>query len=236
LQIDPPNQEIARLPEHTLGYFAVSLPEGFYDDAVLDALRSEDPEGFESMSAEAEEFLGVDLFDELLPALGGDTLFAVIEAAEGVIAEQSQIDIGLVGALGVGDVTPVATAVGSIEDLARGEGIDFVGENPTVVVADGTELMAYALTEDALVVGSPTSIVVDYLEGSGGLTDGALYQELDAALVGDGLTAFVDLDRIFALARDAGADLPDLPMRGIGAGGRADGRVSKGSVLILIDY
>jgi hypothetical protein len=105
-----------------------------------------------------------------------------------------------------------------------------------VVVAEGDELLAYGLTDRALVLGTPPGVVADYLTGSGGLIDSPLYRDLDAALVGDGLAVYVDLESSLALAREFEPDIPDLPLRGVGAAGTVDGRVTRGSLLILIDY
>jgi hypothetical protein len=160
----------------------------------------------------------------------------VVEERAGLIVEQGGVPLGIIGSLGVVDRPPVATALGSVEELIEEQGFTLAGESPIIVVADGNELLAYALTDDALVLGSPPAVVVDYLGGEGGLTDSAIYRELDSALVGEGLSFYVDLERTLALVAEFEEDMPDLPLRGVGASGRTDGRVTRASLLILIDY
>lgn len=234
--LEAPADAVSTLPIETLGYVAFTIPEGLVDESVIESLRSVDPFAYESLAEEAERMLGVDLFDELLPALGGDAVIAVIEARTGVIAQQGGVPLGLVGALGVVDRSPVATALASVEGLIADTGLVVVDGEPTIIGADGEEFVAYALTSDALVIGSPTYLVEDYVGGDGGLTDSNVYRELDAALVGDGLLFYVDLERSLDLAQEFDTSIPEFPLRGMGASGAIDGRVSRGSMLILIDY
>jgi hypothetical protein len=236
VSFDIPAAAISRLPADTIGYFAFAIPEGFLDEAIIEALRSADPLAFDSLSEQADELLGVDVFDSLIPAFAGDSLLAVVEERAGLIVEQAGVPLGIIGSLGVVDRPPVATALGSVEELIEEQGFTLAGESPIIVVADGNELLAYSLTDDALVVGSPPAVVVDYLGGEGGLTDSAIYRELDSALVGEGLSFYVDLERTLALVAEFEEDMPDLPLRGVGASGRTDGRVTRASLLILIDY
>jgi hypothetical protein len=236
VSFDVPVDSVAALPPETLGYLAFTIPEGVVDDTIIEGFRSVDPLAYDTLAEEAEELLGVDVFGVLLPAFAGDSMFAVVEARTGLIAEQSGVPLGLLGSLGVVDRPPVATALGSVEGLIEEQGFTLVGENPTVVVADGTEFVAYALTEGALVLGSPPPVVVNYLGGAGGLTDGSLYRELDDALVGEGMSFYLDLEQSLALAREFEESIPTLPLRGVGASGSTDGRVTRGSLLILIDY
>jgi len=236
ISFEVPVDAVTALPADTIGYFAFAVPQGEVDDALIEALRSVDPAAYDSMAAQADELLGVDVFGALLPAFAGDSMFAVVEARSGVIAEQGGVPLGVLGSLGVVDRSPVATALGSIEELIAEQGLGLVGDNPTVVVVDGSEMLAYALTDDALVLGSPPPVVVDYLGGAGGLTENAVYRELDAALVGDGLSFYLDLERALALAGEFEEEFPAFPLRGVGASGDTDGRVTRGSLLILVDY
>lgn len=234
--LEAPTASVSSLPAETIGYFAFTIPDGVVDETLIESLRSADPLTYDSLTEEAEELLGVDLFDELLPAFAGDSLFAVIEARTGIIAQQGGVPLGLLGALGVADRPPVSTALESVEGLVAEAGLTVLGENPTIVGADGEEFVAYTLTDDALVIGSPTYLVTDYVAGEGGLTNSSVYRDLDAALVGDGLLFYVDLERSLALAQEFDESIPAFPLVGVGASGTTDGRVTHGSLLILIDY
>lgn len=236
VEFDVPTDAVSLLPAETIGYFAFTLPEGVVDETALDSLRSADPFAYESLMEEAEKLLGVDLFDELLPAFAGDFLLAVIETRTGMIAEQSGVPLGVLGVGGVVDRAPVGRALDSVEERMAEAGFPATGEDPTIVMVDGREFAAYTLADDALVIGSPAHLVTGYTAGDGGLTDSSLYKELDEAMIGDGLLFFVDLERALALGREFGESVPEYPVRGIGAAGTADGPVSLGSMLILIDY
>jgi hypothetical protein len=139
--------------------------------------------------------------------------------------------------LGLLDPAPMSEAIDSLENLALQEGVLIDAGTPSVARAEGLEIIAYQVTDDALIIGSAFGVVSDFLSDRGGLTSGDLYRELDAALPGDGLSLYVDLSRIFDIADMSRADKAIVePMRGVGATSSSDGAVMTGALLILIDY
>jgi len=51
---EPPPGAISHLPPETLGYVAFTIPEGFVDETVIEALQSADPDTFEALTDDAE--------------------------------------------------------------------------------------------------------------------------------------------------------------------------------------
>lgn len=227
---------VAALPLETLGYAGMVIPDNAIGD-LLEELRALDPVAYDEIAVEAQETLGVDLLGEVLPSFGGEMLLSVIQTRDGFLAEESGISIGLLVTMGVLDTAPISATIASLEELAIEEEVVIDEGTPNVARFEGNEIVAYQVTDDALVIGSASSVVSDFLSGDGGLTNGELHRELDAALPGDGLSFYVDLSRIFDIAEMSRADRAIVePLRAIGASSSFDGELVTGTLLILIDY
>jgi hypothetical protein len=227
---------VAALPLETLGYAGTVIPDNAIRD-LLEEFRALDPVAYDEIAVEAQETLGVDLLGEVLPSFGGEMLLSVIQTRDGFLAEESGISIGLLVTMGVLDTAPISATIASLEELAIQEEVVIDEGTPSVARFEGNEIVAYQVTDDALVIGSASSVVSDFLSGDGELTNGELYRELDAALPGDGLSFYVDLSRIFDIAEMPRADRAIVePLRAIGASSSSDGELITGTLLILIDY
>jgi hypothetical protein len=227
---------VAALPLETLGYAGTVIPDNAIGD-LLEEFRALDPVAYDEITVEAQETLGVDLLGEVLPSFGGEMLLSVIQTRDGFLAEESGISIGLLVTMGVLDTAPISATIASLEELAIQEQVVIDEGTPSVARFEGNEIVAYQVTDDALVIGSASSVVSDFLSGDGELTNGELYRELDAALPGDGLSFYVDLSRIFDIAEMSRADRAIVePLRAIGASSSFDGELVTGTLLILIDY
>lgn len=227
---------VANLPAATVGYFGSVLAEGQVRE-LLDQVRESDPESFDSVAQEAEEALGVDLFGEVLPSIGGEILFAVVNERDGFLAEEAGLPLGILASIGLTTTGPVNELVAQLEVIALDEGIQILRGSPSVAYADGSELLAYEVTSDALLVGSAAAIVEDFRDGVGGLTETDLYQEMDSELPGDGVSFYVDMGRVFDMFDMSAEDRAiAAPFRAVGGSYEyGDDRVT-GSLLLLIDY
>ena len=229
---------IDRLPDDTLFHLAFPIADNTIADAI-DPLREADPELYQEAADAADEFLGVDLFNEVLPSLGREAVFAIVPTPEGFFAGQFDFGIGGVIAVGVEDRGPVATAIDSLEDYAVENGISVtsLGE-VSVIGADGSDYFAYSLGDDALAVGTGPTIVNAIINGvSPSVADNPRYDQLDRVLPGSGVPFFVDLQGIFD-AFDFEGDERELvnALQAVGASGEISGDVVKFSVLVTIDY
>jgi len=226
-----------RLPAETYGFYGLPIPDDYVADQV--ALMEElDPAAFEEIRSLGLEFLGVDVLEDVLPNLGGEMVFAAVESSEGLLAAETGFPLGLAMALGVLDPAPVRDAVAALEDLAVEEGVPLVVEDGVGVIAEGGETaVAYTVTDEGLVVASSVGLLTQLAEGSGGMTDSSLYQELDGALPGDGLLLYVDTHRIYDQIEwpEGWRGVAD-PVRGMGASVAASDDGVAGSFLVLIDY
>ena len=227
---------VSQLPGDTIGYVSFDIPDGTVEEA-LEQFRQADPMTYDDMAEQAKSELGVDLFGDVLPSIAGESLFAAISTRDGALAEETGVPIGLLLSLGLSDPGPMEAALISLENLAVDEDVIIQPGSPRVAYVDGLELLAYDVTSDALVVGSAESLLSEFADGSGGLTDGALYQELDASLPGNGLMFYLDLGRMFDLFELDPADRKIVdPVRGVGASSSFDGEVLTSSMMILIEY
>ena len=162
---------------------------------------------------------------------------AVVPTRDGMLAEETGVPIGLLLSLGLVDIGPMGDAIAALEQMGPDEGVDIRSGTPSVAIVEGSELIAYQITDDALVLGSASSVVKDFIAGDGGLADSALYQELKSELPGDALAFFVDLSRVFDLMEMSVADRAIAePIKGVGAAYSRDGEILTGAMLILIDY
>ncbi len=226
-----------RLPAETYGFYALPIPDDYA--ATQMALMEElDPAAFEEIRSLGLDFLGVDVLEEVLPNLGREMVFAAIESSEGLLAAETGFPLGLALALGVLDPAPVRDAVTALEDLAVSEGVPLVVEDGVGVIAEGGETaVAYTVTDDGLVVASSVGLLTQVANGSGGMTNSPLYQELDDAIPGDGLLLYVDTHRIYdQIEWSVGWRAVADPVRGMGASVAASDDGVTGTFLVLIDY
>ena len=229
---------ITRLPDDTLFHIAFPIEDNTIAGAV-DPLREADPELYQEAADAADEFLGVDLFNDVLPSLGREAVFAVVPTPEGLLVEEFNLGIGGVVAVGVEDRGPVAKAIDSLEDYAVENGISVtpLGE-VSVIGDDGSDLFAYALGDDALAVGTGPTIVNAIINGvSPSVEDNARYAQLDRVLPGSGVPFFVDLQGMFDVF-DLEGDNRALvnALQAVGASGEVTDDVVHFSLLITIDY
>jgi hypothetical protein len=227
-----------RLPDDTLFHAAAPIADDQIAEAI-ESLRDVEPDIYDEIAAEAEDFLGVDLFEEVLPSIGREALLAVVPTPEGLFADQFGVGVGGVFAIGVQDRGPVGQAVNSLEDFAVENGVNVVSLGDVSVIAeDGSTLFAYSLSDDTLAIGTGPTVVDAVINGvSPSVTANPRYVELDSVLPGSGVPFFVDLQGIFDLAELEGDErsLFDA-LQAIGASGDITDDTVRFSVLLTIDY
>ena len=232
------------LPADTLGDLSFSIPANFFQDIIELAAQSTspfDPSGgsamVEELDNEFQQEFGLSLVDDLLPSLGPGVILAVVESMEGMLAQEMGAPLGAILAMELSDPGPMRQLLPQLEGLIASQGVDVSGDDPRVVSFDGTPVVAYSVSDTSFVLGTSGDLVDDFLGGEGGLTSAALYQEVDAALGGDGMSAFFDLESIFdelPIPADERAVL--APLRAFGASSSLDGDTVIGRGLLLIDY
>jgi hypothetical protein len=231
-EVGPDSDVVAALGDDTLGF--VSSGGVLADQQPITRT-------FEDLGLPLEDFemqFGVDVAD-LLESLSGEITIAATETREGAIARETDVPIGVVGAIGLTDPDPIGTLLDRLPGLLAQGGWQ-VSDNgdTTSLVVDGNEVVSYALEDDLVVVGTGSALVGDVAgRGSGGLVDGELYRRLDDALTGDGLVGYFNVPRVvdlFPLTQDEQAVLE--PLRGVGIGAEVDGDASLVEVLVLVDY
>ena len=226
-----------RLPADTYGFSAFPIPDDYIADQLA-TFEEMDPVVFDEFRMMGLDFLGVDLLGDVLPNLGREIVFAAVESTDGLIAAEASFPIGLGFAVGVLDAAPVRDAIAGIEELAVAEGVPLVVEDGVGLLAEGGETaFAYTVTEDGLVMASSVGLLTEMAQGSSGLTDSALYRELDGALPGDGLLFYVDTHRIYDnIEWESGWRSVADPVRGLGASVSASGDGTTASFIVLIDH
>lgn len=224
------------LPADTIGFLSFVIPEGSVGSGVSE-LGDIDPVAYDEVIGQMSADLGVDIEGEVLPAIGGENVLAVVPDQQGALARQAEVPISLLFSLGLLDPEPIENLLSSLETVMREMGLFVVGAKPASVFAEQDEVAAYEVTDDALVIGSSAAVVDDFLHGTGGLPESDLYRELDGELPGSGLAFFVDMAKVFDLIDMSPEDraIAD-PVRGMGAVYSQSGNLYSGSFIILIDY
>lgn len=229
---------VDRLPASTLAFMSATIEEGVIDDAV-DSLRDADPAAFGLLQDATRHALGVDLFSDVLPAFGREVIFAAIESTEGAIAIEAGADIGIVFGIGVVDRPPVADVIGQLNELSDDFGLEMRSAGDvTIVNAAGSDVLAYALTEDSLVIGTSADVVGPLVTGSDtSVTKNERYETLDKLLPGDGLQVYADLQGLFDQFEwnTKERDIAD-PLQGFGVSSETKGNVLRISALLMIKY
>ena len=226
---------VAGLPRTTLGYLGFSFPGDLIDEYL--GLAETDRDAM----IEAEEFFsqtfGVDLVEELLPALGPDVLLAAVTSSEGMLASELDVPIGLVFAMDINDREPIEKVLAGLEGMAAEEGVTFSGDNPKVVIVDGQPAAAYALTDSSLSIATSEDLLASFIDGSGDLAENPTYSRLDDALMGSGLSAFFDIEAILdEIPMPADERAIFAPLQGFGTTMSIEDGLFRGQALILIDY
>ncbi len=229
---------LTRLPDDTLFHVGFPIEDGTFSD-LADPLREADPGIYDEIAGQAEDLLGVNLFEDVLPAFGKEAVVAVVPTPEGLLADEFGVPVGGVAAVGVTDRGPVSQALTSLEDYAIDNGVNVVWfGDVSVLGADGQNLFAYSLGDDVLAIGTGPTIVDAIVNGvSPDVTANPRYRELDGVLPGDGVPFFVDFQGIFDVAElepDQRAVVNAL--QGAGLSGEADGDLVMVSFLVTIDY
>jgi hypothetical protein len=181
---------------------------------------------------------GIDI-GALLGSLSGRVTLAVTETRDGVIAAQTDVPVGMVGALGISDPGPIGDLLAMVEQSFGESGLEFDrSDGVTTVSADGAQMVSYSTGSDLFVVGTGRDLVSGVVSGNaGGLAESPLYQELDGLVLGDGLVGYADVGAIVGLVpltRDEAAVF--APIRGIGYGSEGSEDALQMEVLVLVDY
>jgi hypothetical protein len=228
----------SRLPDQTLVMAAAPLPEDAIAEA-LDSIRNIDPGIYDDAMSQVTEIVGFDLVGDVLPHLGREVVLAMVTTPDGLLARQTNFNIGGVFGIGVTDADVVSDAVARLEDVALDNGLVVRSLGAaSVVEAEGQEAFAYGLSEEDLVFGTGPTVVEVLLEGSGSsLDDNPRYAQLDGLLPGTGLPVFVDLQGLFDAFEWNGPErsIAD-PLQAIGFGGEVSDRVVGYTMFVLIDY
>lgn len=231
------------LPAGTYGFVDVVLPDGYVgelSDLYLESLRGAGlrDEDVAMITEPADEVIGMSLLDDLLPQFGGELLLAVAPANDGMLAQETGVDIGGVFGLGVQDGNVVQTALDRTVDLLTQQGLvvrDQAGMR--VLEVEGSDLGALALDSDSLYVASSPTLLQDVLSGNGTLGATDRYRRIDDLVGGDGLAFYVD---VAGIAEDFVTDdqIRDVvaPLLALGAGYEVQGDLQITDFRLLIDY
>ena len=231
--IAPDSAVLASLPDDTLGFLSIAA-SGTPQEALDEQVLADMGYSLDDISNE----LGVDI-GALVEAFSGSLTVAATETRDSAIAQQTDVPVGLVAALGLKDSGPVDDLIASLEDMLSEQGVVVDrGNGPTSVYLDDQSVVSYTTVEDLLVIGTGDNLVSSVSSGAGGgLTNSPLYRELDAAIVGDGLVFYLDIGRVMGLVPMTSDEAAVVaPLRGIGFGGEVDGDAVAMEVLVLIDY
>lgn len=222
------------LPTETLGFMSIAGAQisggTSLDSTAIDGLGSP----FELF----EDEFGIDLV-AILESLSGDLTFAATETRDSAIARLADVPVGIVMSLGLNDPAPMADLIGTATEQLQGGGLSSVVDGTVTSFVDGDgEIVSYSLQDERLIIGTGPGLVGDVAAAqNGGLLAVDVYQDLDAALTGEGLIMFVDVGRIVRLIPMTSDEAAVLtPLRGIGVGTTSGNGGVVVEMLLLVDY
>lgn len=227
----------SRLSADTIGFIDIPIPEDLLTGlAGLATLAAPDPtEALDMVGGD----LGLDAVAGLLPVLGRELLVAAVATDEGALPVPSALPVGVVAGIGVSDAEPVNAALEDAADLAGQFGVAVQQDGPvSVVLVEGAPVAAFAVTDDALWVGTSPDEVSGLVAGTPNpIASVPAYADLDSILPGDDLMVFVDVPRALDVAGidEAQRSFAD-PIRAAGLGAAVDDDRAHAKVAVLIDY
>jgi hypothetical protein len=222
---------VSGLPAGTYFYLGVAAAEETFADA-MDALRA------------SLESAGVPLgpYGDVLGYLDGRFTLAVVPADSGLISSMLGADVGIVGGIGIDDPAGMRGFLEGVIPSFAVDGVEVVEDGEMMrVFADGAEVLAFSITEEALAIGTSAATLGPVLSGGGeGLTTSALYRDLDALLPGDGVDLYVDVEAaVDAFLLDDPAVVrqgaPFQAVRGIGGSTVVEGDTLTARFVLLFD-
>jgi len=243
-----PRQMAGLLPVGTLAYLTGDSLDGVwgsFKDSLEAGGNLADFE--ESMALFSREF-GFDPDRELLPVLDGEWTLALLPADQGLLADQSELPLGLV--LLAGGEDPAALD-GALTGVNRGleeqrlplETAELAGATATFIDLEsllGGPLPLYGVDGEYLFLGTDAESIEQVLSGGTAL-NGDSEHVAAASLLPEGYEAgaYVDVSRLLALLDDgSGSQLVGLlgPIEQIISGSNAAGEgVRQGVTIIVID-
>ncbi len=231
------------LPADAYGFVDVVLPEAYFEnlsDFYLDVMAGTGltAHDIEEFTAPVDEVIGMSLLDDLLPQFGGELVFAAAPADDGALAVDAGIDVGLLFGIGVQDAQIVEQALDNAILLLAEQGLSVIDRDGVrVLTADGLDVGAVTVTDEAFVVSSSPDMLDVFARGNGRLGASERYQRIDELLAGEGLALYVDIAAIV----DHYATDPEVrdvlaPLVGIGASYTVEGEYQVTEFRLVVDY
>ena len=231
--LTPHREVVATLPAGTLGFLSVAgsgVADNVFDDQAMDSVQ----QIFDQLYFET----GIDVM-ALIESLSGDFTLAAVETRDGIIAAESDVPVGVVGALGLTDDAPLLDLLDLLESelAAIGGSLEESG-GVTTLYGDGQEVLSFSVDSDLAVIGTGRDVVGDVLAGGGGgLIETELYRRLDGVVAGDGLVGYADISAIIGLVPMTREEMAVVaPLQGLGVGGESFGSTQLIELLLLVDY
>lgn len=232
-----------RLPSDTYGFIDVALPDrylesitGGYTDNLAGAGLTE--QDLAMLTEPADAAIGMSLIDDLLPQFGGEMLFAALPASDGVLVEETGVDIAMLFGIGVDDASVVGRALDNALSLLVDQGLAVRQERDLRIVdVEGVPVGAVAVTDDALFAASSPTALIELLDGSGGLDVAERYRRVDDLVAGEGLAMYIDIAALMSdfVADEAARDVL-APLVAAGAGYRIQGELQVVDFRLVVDY
>jgi hypothetical protein len=231
------------LPARTYGFIDVVIPEDFMDgiEELMDESMAQAgvaESDVDEMTGPIDDMLGMSLTDDLLPQFGGEMLFAVVPASDGMFARDLGADIGMLFGMGVADSAVVQDALDRLVDIARDEGVTVETVDGVTVMDDGAgPIAAMSVTDDALLASTSPDAIGEFASGGGALGEGDTFTRTDGLVQGDGMVFYVDINAIVDdfVTEDEVRDVL-APLVSIGAGFVTEGDYVVSDVRLVIDY
>jgi hypothetical protein len=177
---------INRFPAETYLYMQSYTPVGQMEEQFAQMGDNSEFQDIEDSLALLEAQLGFNAFEDLLFNLSDELALGLVAAQDGTIVEMQGVDMGFVFISGVSDTEKTQKVIDGANAYVQEQFFlpptakDINGEE-IFVVGDpfgSTELFAYGLVEQNLVMGTSATVVEDLFNGGDSLAQNARYDAL----------------------------------------------------------
>ena len=230
------------LPPDTLAFVEYGSPAGIWS-STANALMGVQP-AYEDELDEFEEQLGFHPIDDFVAYLDGSMGIVLLPSQQGLLAAETGYSIGLIGFAGTSSPDPLRASLRQLNTILADEGLaasttSLAGNEFYVYEDAGSEVVAYGVTDERLMIGTSSDDLARIGAGGSNLSTSPTYTAaLDALDSNDYSVAFFAdvaamLD-VFGATGDVRVALD--PLTAIVGASRVDGSLYRGTVMVLIDY
>ncbi len=234
------------LPESTYVFLVAQRLDLFWQSAVdsLDQAGVSEDDLDEAMDM-FDDMFGFNPSDDLFPLLDGEYSLAIIDSDEGLIAEEFEVDLGLVFMAGSSSGEELVELVEDFTDGLEDQDLsvdDSANDNVTIYEVEdpgGEMIGAYGLSEEYLILSTGGESIENLFAGEANLADSDKYQNVwDPFPRGTIPVMYIDLDGLFAALEDVDPAMEEVvdvnPVYAFAMGTSSDDNTTQTTMIFFV--